>query len=75
LTKVSDGLLPKQHPISELFKGKVMNIYRVARDRSVNDDIEEFGAHLGGGPRAGKKEEDFFNAQEYLWYKNKKAKQ
>jgi hypothetical protein len=46
LTKVSDGEMPKQHSIQDLFKGTV-NIDRPPKDRSVNEDIQEKGAYLG----------------------------
>lgn len=45
LSKVNDGHLPKQHSIKDLFGNRVVNIDREARDRSMNEEIQEKGAH------------------------------
>lgn len=44
-------LLPQgTRSLETLFKDRVLVIDRPPRDRTVNQDIEDFGAHLGGGP-------------------------
>jgi len=41
-------LLTKRRPLKELFKGRVLPSERVHLDRTMNNDIQEFGAHFTG---------------------------
>jgi hypothetical protein len=42
-------LLTKNRAVGELFPGREVILTRPPRDRSVNEDIEERGAHMGHG--------------------------
>lgn len=69
LTKCFDGDLPKQHSIRELFGSRVIENNALIRDRSVNEDIQEYGAHFGGRMPAG----TIVDGSEYMWYKKHKG--
>ena len=46
LTRIGDGYLPEQHSIEDIFgKDQMVDIDREPRDPSVNDEIQEKGAH------------------------------
>ena len=65
-------LLTKFRPIEDIFKGRVLHVDRPPRDRTVNEDIEEFGAHLGGGSRKPTPGSD--SRHEVQWYKQQRDK-
>ena len=63
LSKVNDGLLPKQHSIKDLFGSRYLGEHEPAPDISIE------GAHYRGRSQAG----TVFDASEYLWYKQNKG--
>jgi hypothetical protein len=76
LSRAYEGELPPQHSIEDLFgEGLVISLDQPPRDRSMNEDIEEKGAHFGGSAKSWPGNdgvEPFFNSKEYLWNKRKK---
>lgn len=55
------GVDAPQHDMKDLFRGRVINIDRPPRDKSINEEIQETGAHGCG------------SGNEAEWYKRNKG--
>lgn len=61
MKRIESGPLPKQHPVEELFKGRVIKRESKTRDTDINELIQAVGAHCDGA------------GSEAAWYRKHKG--
>jgi hypothetical protein len=61
MNRIKMGIEAPQHDVKDLFRGRVINVDRPPRDKSINDEIQQKGAEYWGP------------VSEVTWYKRNKG--